>query len=262
MAQPIDLTGLKFGRLTAIELCEERNKWGIRLWRWRCDCGVIIDRMSQAITDGRQVSCGCNRIEKAKAKAKHGMHATRTYRAWAEMKGRVRGKDQVSIKHYVNRGISIHEPWLNSFENFFADVGECPEGKSLDRYPDNNGNYEPNNVRWANQSQQMANTRRTVYVAVDGENVCLKHACKTKGINYDRTRSRIRLGMTPQKAFDTEKVVRRNGSKNALGHAVSKKTRNLISAKLKGHKRSPESIAKQRATCAAKRAVAAEVNTK
>lgn len=261
MSPPLDLTGQKFGRLTAIELCEDRNKWGVRLWRWRCDCGCIIDRTSRPIIDGRQVSCGCNKIEKAKAQAKHGMHTTRTYAAWIAMKSRVRGSDHTSIKHYVDRGISIHKPWLNSFENFFADVGECPEGKSLDRYPDNNGNYEPGNVRWANQSQQMANTRRTVYVMVDGEDVCLKYACATKGISYHRTRSRIRSGMTPQDAFDAHKVARRVGIRKKRTWTVKQETRNSISAKLKGRKRSKESVAKQRAAWAAKRA-ASEVNVK
>lgn len=130
------------------------------------------------------------------------MWETRTYRAWIAMKARVKGRDDRDRKHYGNRGISIHPPWLEDFSKFLEDVGECPEGKSLDRWPDNDGNYEPGNVRWATQKQQMSNTSRTIFVVVNETKMSLKDACAAKGVNYDRTRSRIRAGVEPQTALD------------------------------------------------------------
>ncbi len=68
--------------------------------------------------------------------------------------------DSKDYKNYGGRGIIICDKWLNSFENFFADVGKAPsELHSIDRYPNNDGNYEPNNVRWATASEQAYNRR-------------------------------------------------------------------------------------------------------
>lgn len=202
MGAPEDLTGKTFGRLTAIRLCSERDQFGFRVWLWKCSCGAEIERPSGPIKKGTQVSCGCNKIEKRKAAATHGMHSTRTYRAWIAMKARVQGRDDDDRKNYGDRGIVVHEPWLEDFPAFLRDVGECPEGMSLDRYPNNDGNYEPGNVRWATQQQQVSNTRRTVWIRFGDVEMCLKDACAAKGVNYDRIRSRIRSGIEPQAAFD------------------------------------------------------------
>lgn len=194
-----EITGQRFGRLVAMGTAG-RNRHHQLLWRWRCDCGIELDRTFQPIKEGRVKSCGCHKRDQSIARAKHGKSATRTYRAWIEMKARVRGKDDVCKKHYTERGIVVCDRW-QIFENFFADMGECPRGLSIDRI-DNDGNYEPGNCRWATQRDQLANTRRTVRIIVNGEERCLKHACQEAGINYDGVQSRIRLGATPQEAFD------------------------------------------------------------
>jgi len=83
------------------------------------------------------------------------------YLAWVSMKTRCLNKKTAQYKNYGGRGIKICKQWRNSFENFLADMGRKPTPKlSLDRI-DNNGNYEPTNCRWATQSQQMLNTRRS-----------------------------------------------------------------------------------------------------
>src|SRR6185312_13773350 len=110
---------------------------------------------------------------------------------------RVKGKDTVCRERYLNRGIKVDARWNDSFDAFLADMGECPPGLSLDRI-DNSGDYAPGNCRWVTQRQQLANTCRTVYVKWQGKPRCLKHACQESGVNYDRVRSRIRLGANPQ----------------------------------------------------------------
>ena len=92
------------------------------------------------------------------AKAKHGYYDSRTYRSWASMKSRCTNPKSTAWEYYGGRGIKVCERWL-LFENFLADMGERPEGKSIDRFPDQNGNYEKDNCRWATQKEQLENRR-------------------------------------------------------------------------------------------------------
>lgn len=89
-----------------------------------------------------------------------GRKASRAYEAWQGMKGRCYVLTDAKYHAYGARGISVCDRWLHSFENFLADMGEPPPGKSLDRFPNNDGNYEPNNCRWATPLQQANNTRQ------------------------------------------------------------------------------------------------------
>lgn len=89
---------------------------------------------------------------------KHGMVGTRTHKTWTSMKGRCRNPNDAMWKYYGARGITVCARWLK-FENFYADMGERPEGKTLDRI-DVNGHYEPGNCRWATPLEQRHNQRR------------------------------------------------------------------------------------------------------
>lgn len=195
-----DFAGARFARLVGISVVG-KNKHGVRLWSWRCDCGNEITRPSAHIKEGRQVSCGCYKDEQSRLRVKHGKSGSRTYRAWIEMKARCRGKDEPSRTYYVRRGIKVCRQWARSFERFLADMGECPDGMTLERIKNNEG-YAPENCRWALQSEQLRNTRRTVRVVVAERQMCLKDACAAIGANYDRVRSRIRSGKSPQMALE------------------------------------------------------------
>src|SRR5690606_2812880 len=106
---------------------------------------------------GKTKSCGCLRIETNISKGTtHGHSGTRTYQAWLNMKSRCSNKKNISYENYGGRGISICDRWLNSFENFLEDMGECPDNLTLERM-DVNGNYEPNNCIWEDYSQQLFN---------------------------------------------------------------------------------------------------------
>lgn len=87
---------------------------------------------------------------------------TRTYHSWCAMRQRCNNPNAFKYPSYGGRGIKVCERWNNSFENFLADMGEAPEGHSIDRYPNNNGDYEPSNCRWATPKQQSANRRTFV----------------------------------------------------------------------------------------------------
>lgn len=91
----------------------------------------------------------------------HGTKGSPTYRSWLAMKTRCYTHGRDNADRYVDRGVKICERW-ESFDNFLADMGERPKGKTLDRWPNINGNYEPANCRWATPTEQARNTRRNV----------------------------------------------------------------------------------------------------
>jgi hypothetical protein len=149
----IDLTGTRFGRWTVLAYARDSK------WSCVCDCGTRVVVRESHLRDGCSRSCGCLARELRSIRSKkHGMSRSREYKAWAAMKQRCSNPRNASYENYGGRGISFCEEW-HSFEAFFADKGECPEGYSLDRI-DPNGNYEPSNCRWADNKQQAQNRRR------------------------------------------------------------------------------------------------------
>lgn len=157
-----DLTGQKFGRLTAakhVETTKTPNGTSVVWWLCRCDCGHFVKVRGSNLRTGNTISCGCYRAEVEKISAvTHGLSKTPTYNSWRAMLERCLNPNNSHYKHYGGRGITVCNEWL-TFENFFRDVGERPSGKTLDR-KNNNGNYELCNVRWATDAEQRANKKR------------------------------------------------------------------------------------------------------
>src|SRR6266487_1181524 len=162
MPPKLDISGSKFGRLTAIRIAA-KNKQGTYRWLCKCDCGNEAIVKVASLMDGNTNSCGCLLSESmSKRKTKHNACNTPEYDAWQNMKSRCYDKNRKQYKDYGGRGILVCERWLNSFENFISDMGIKPSAKhSLDRFPDKNGNYEPANCRWANFYEQSRNTRKS-----------------------------------------------------------------------------------------------------
>lgn len=94
-----------------------------------------------------------------------------TYSSWRAMKRRCGNVNSAEYPDYGGRGIKVCARWLNSFENFLTDMGKRPSGTSIDRYPNNNGNYEPGNCRWATPTQQTRNRRNTTMPSVTFEGI-------------------------------------------------------------------------------------------
>lgn len=167
MGQYIDLTGIKFARLAVIErdMSYPPATGGKSVfWRCFCDCMRTVSVRGAKLKNGETTSCGCARNDAIRRTATtHKMTGTKIYRIWKGMISRCTYPSSTSYPWYGARGITVCSKW-RSFENFYADVGDPPPGKSLDRR-DNNGNYEPGNCRWATKEEQTTNRRKRVSVS-------------------------------------------------------------------------------------------------
>lgn len=166
----LDLAGLRFGRLTAIRLVKS-GKVGAH-WECRCDCGGVKIVALSNLRQGRTHSCGCLQREFISARW-HDLRAsswrhgetipkmTPEYRAWGNMIQRCEYPRARGFENYGGRGIKVCPQWRADYRQFLADLGRRPSPQhSLDRFPDNDGNYEPGNVRWATKGEQNRNQRR------------------------------------------------------------------------------------------------------
>ena len=161
--KPIDLTGRKFGRLTALEKVG-RNNQGNALWKCKCTCGNISIVRGLDLRSGNTSSCGCLKSEMTTLRLKkHGMTGTKIHDLWCNIKQRCLSESNSHYEGWGGRGITICQEWQNDFQAFYDYVSQLPhfgeKGYSLDRI-NNDGNYEPGNVRWATPKEQ-ANNRRT-----------------------------------------------------------------------------------------------------
>lgn len=203
-----DITDLKFGKLTP-KLEVGKNKHGRVMWYCVCDCGGNITTTQNRLSSGRVKSCGCLLKEMhitglINRYSTHGMTNTPIYVVWSKMKGRCNNIKNVAYHNYGGRGIKVCERWNdkeNGFANFYADMGERPEGFTLERI-DNNKGYEPDNCKWIPKNEQQKNTRNTYKINIEGDVLCLADACRRLDLKYETVQNRIRRGWAFEKALE------------------------------------------------------------
>lgn len=199
----IDLIGQTFGRLTVVASAANTHKGRAR-WLCRCSCGKEAVVPSETLRNGTATSCGCWRSEFQRAEhTTHGMTETHIYNTWSKMTQRCENPANRSYARYGGRGITVCERW-HSFENFFADMGEPPTPEyQLDRI-DNNGNYAPENCRWATRKMQANNRGNGVFATLNGKTQTLAQWSDATGLPYHVIYQRIvRLRWSDEQALTT-----------------------------------------------------------
>lgn len=192
-----DLRRLRFGRLFVLDFDHKGGTDGrTYYYKCKCDCGNECIKSSGYLLDSKYAphkSCGCwHRELSIKASTTHG-HGQRgkspTYKAWCEMKARCLNPNNHNYHNYGGRGIKVCERWLNSFENFLSDMGERPSKEySIDRI-DFNGDYCPENCRWATTDIQCNNRRNNIHITYQGEIMTLKQWCDRFDMIYANVRA-------------------------------------------------------------------------
>lgn len=158
----LDLCGQRFGRWTVLGK-SHKDRRGAIFWLVRCACGTERSTRGSHLRNGQSTSCGCYHRE---AVTKHGMTLTRTWKSWDSMLQRCENPNAPDYGEYGGRGIKVCRQW-HDFNSFFADMGERPEGKTLER-DKVNGNYTPKNCRWATASEQQRNKQNAIVATVNG----------------------------------------------------------------------------------------------
>ena len=257
-AKRIDLSGRRFGRLIAIERVGRKiapNGTRQTMWRCKCDCGNETTVKYIALTSGNTCSCGCweqeNResmikiaqTNNRKSVSKDFIGALEThplYKTWKSMLMRCNNPNVRGYKHYGGRGIKVCDRWSGDlgFENFVNDMGERPDGTTLDRV-DVNGHYEPSNCRWATAEQQMNNRTDNSCITLNGESITCTQLCKKYGFYYTYVAHQLRQGIDINVIITRQlrdKSIRQGKRGELLKHinhnrVVSKEVAKLLEAK-------------------------------
>lgn len=190
------MIGKKFGKLTIIEEYKQRDKHGKIVYKCLCDCGNYHDAVGVDLRKGNIKSCGCLRGNM------HGKTRTRLYNTWSHMKQRCYNEKDPHYPDYGARGIVVCDEWKDDFTNFYswAMDNNYQENLTIDRI-DVNGNYEPDNCRWATKKQQNENKRNSIHLTYNGKTKTISQWCKELGLKHSIIYVRYHLGYTDKECL-------------------------------------------------------------
>jgi hypothetical protein len=184
---PEENIGKKYSRLTIKSYVGMRGKFPY--YNCACDCGGVRTARLHNIRNGITQSCGCLLMEKV---ATHRLCHTKAYRSWISMRQRCNDKNNKHYNYYGGRGIKVCSEW-NSFETFLQDMGERPDGHSIDRI-DVNGDYCKENCKWSTAKQQARNRRNSIVIKIDEQSRDLSEWCDIYGISNNTVLERLKRG--------------------------------------------------------------------
>lgn len=195
MAKAHDLKGKRFHSLVVVDRCNIKSPSGKVQWVCECDCGACLNVVTQNLINGNTKTCGCGKVERARQQGlknrKHGLTKTIEYKTWVNMKGRCLNPKYENYPNYGGRGIRVCNRWLNSFELFLKDMGPRPSpAHSIDR-KDPDGDYEPDNCRWATIEEQCNNKRASKKYLLDGESFSVAQLSRKFNIPYSTLECRL-----------------------------------------------------------------------
>ena len=201
---PFDLVGQKFGRLTVMSQAESKNH--NTFWNCICDCGNTKTVQGTKLVHGTTKSCGCLKSDVTKARNKASADGRyrhpRIYNIYYGMKTRCYNKDDAGFLRYGARGITVCSEWLNDFFSFqsWALENGYRDDLTIDRI-DNNGNYEPNNCRWADVETQTNNRGCTLKLTMNGETLSATQWARRLGMGRGTLYSRLNNGWSVEDAL-------------------------------------------------------------
>lgn len=207
-----DLTGKRFGRLVVIERAGNSKNGRNSTWRCKCDCGRETTVIGTLLRNGHTQSCGCyGKSRLGENNYKHGKKNKRLYGVWCNMRQRCNDENFVGYKYYGGRGITVCEEWQEylPFHDWAMGNG-YREGLSIDRI-DVDGNYCPENCRWATTKEQNNNTRANHRLSYNGETHTMSEWAEITGINMQTLWQRIKRGWTTEKALTTPVITKKAG---------------------------------------------------
>ena len=191
-----NLLDQRFGRLVVLESASD-NKRGKPRWVCKCDCG------NEKIIEGRNLSgkltksCGCLQIE---SKTTHGMFGTSEYNTWHSLKVQITNSNSKKFEYYDKNNIKMCERWLESFENFYEDMGDRTSDKHVLSRINNDGNFELSNCKWATKKEHSNNRKNTKYLNIDGKTKPSSIWSEISGTKYSILHGRLRRGWSHKEA--------------------------------------------------------------
>lgn len=203
------LIGQRFDRLL-VESGAGMNRWSQRLFNCKCDCGNVVIVKMGCLKNRYTSSCGCKRKEIAAAngrsKAKHNKTGGKEYYTWRSMKSRCVNPKNASYARYGGRGIRVCDRWMR-FENFYEDMGDAPEGLTLER-SNVNGDYCPENCKWATYTEQARNRSNNRILTHLGETKCVAAWAEELGISLATIYGRLHKGEVAEALFPPHQGVK------------------------------------------------------
>jgi hypothetical protein len=214
----INLIGQKFNMLTVVAYAGRVKK--DQFWFCECDCGNISRTKSYNLKTEKAKSCGCMVATWASQRFKtHGNTVNENramYRVWRGMLARCGNEKSTRYQNYGGRGIKVCDRWMD-FKNFLADMGDRPDGLTIDRI-DVNGNYEPGNCRWADLSTQANNKTNSAYHIIDGEKLTVSQWAAKRGVPEQYVYARLHRGWSIEDALLPADAPNPKGVRNSREH--------------------------------------------
>ena len=206
LSKLIDLTGKRYGHLTVVKKCESSKSVRVR-WTCICDCGKTTTVLGENLKRGNTKSCGCIRN-------KHLMSYSKLYGVWRGMIERCENKNRPFYHRYGGRGISVCQEWRKDFTAFmkWSIENGYSDGLTIDRI-DNDGDYSPNNCRWATMKTQRNNASTNINLTYNGRTMNVTQWAEELKVSRATLYSRIRKGWSDEETLSIP-VTKENSRKS------------------------------------------------